>query len=189
MNERILITGAAGAIGTMLRHRMGRPQRILRLLDIAPLRQPEPGEQIETVEADITDLGAMKHAAHNVDAIIHLGGIAHESDWQSILHTNIHGTYTVLEAARTAGVPRVILASSNHAVGFHPYSDELVPDYVFPGRTPTTASAKRRTRHSAACIMTGTASTCSAYGSDPVSKSQQTTEHSRRGCPRTTAPG
>ncbi|MGH3821394.1 MAG: NAD-dependent epimerase/dehydratase family protein [Pseudonocardiaceae bacterium] len=132
MSERILITGAAGAIGTMLRSRMARPDRILRLLDIVPPPQPEPGEQVETVEADITDLGAMKHAAHDVDAIIHLGGIAHESDWPSILHTNIHGTYTVLEAARSAGVTRVILASSNHAVGFHPYSDDLVPDYVFP---------------------------------------------------------
>jgi uronate dehydrogenase len=132
MSERILITGAAGAIGTMLRSRMARPERILRLLDIAPLPQPEPGERIETVEADITDLSAMRDAAEDVDAIIHLGGIAHESDWHHILHNNIHGTYTVLEAARSAGVPRVVLASSNHAVGFQPYSDGLVPDYLFP---------------------------------------------------------
>src|SRR5262249_4094926 len=132
MSERILITGAAGAIGTMLRRRMARPQRILRLLDIAPLPRAQPDEQIETVAADITDLDAMRHAAKDVDAIVHLAGIAHESDWQSILHTNIHGTYAVLEAARSAGVARVILASSNHAVGFHPYSDDLVPDYVFP---------------------------------------------------------
>lgn len=132
MSERILITGAAGAIGTMLRRRIARPQRILRLLDIAPPPQPAPDEQVETMTADITDLDAMRRAAQDVDAVIHLGGIAHESDWQRILHTNIHGTYTVLEAARSAGVPRVILASSNHAVGFHPYSDELVPDYVFP---------------------------------------------------------
>jgi uronate dehydrogenase len=130
--ERILITGAAGAIGTMLRPRMARPERILRLLDIAPLPQAQPDERVETVKADITDLGAMRNAAEDVDAIIHLGGIAHESDWNQILHTNIHGTYAVLEAARSAGVSRVILASSNHAVGFHPYSDELVPDYLFP---------------------------------------------------------
>ncbi|MGH3722113.1 MAG: NAD-dependent epimerase/dehydratase family protein [Pseudonocardiaceae bacterium] len=132
MSERILITGAAGAIGTILRPRMARPGRILRLLDIAPLPQAQPGERVETVEADITDLAAMRNAAEDVDAIIHLGGISHESDWHRILHTNIYGTYTVLEAARRAGVPRVILASSNHAVGFHPYSDELVPDYLFP---------------------------------------------------------
>ncbi|MGH3766538.1 MAG: NAD-dependent epimerase/dehydratase family protein [Pseudonocardiaceae bacterium] len=135
MNERILITGAAGAIGTMLRCRMARPKRILRLLDIAPLPVREPGELVETVDADITDLDAMRRAAQDVDAIIHLGGIAHESDWHRILHTNIDGTYVLLEAARRAGVPRVILASSNHAVGFHPYPEEnteTVPDYVFP---------------------------------------------------------
>jgi uronate dehydrogenase len=132
MSERILITGAAGAIGTMLRPRMARPERILRLLDIAPLPQAQAGERIETVEADITDLVSMRNAAEDVDAIIHLAGIAHESDWNRILQANIHGTYTVLEAARSSGVPRVILASSNHAVGFHPYSDELIPDYLFP---------------------------------------------------------
>lgn len=38
----------------------------------------------------------------------------------------------MLEAARRAGVPRMILASSNHAVGFHPYAEGLVPDYLFP---------------------------------------------------------
>jgi uronate dehydrogenase len=111
---------------------MAGPQRTLRLVDIAPLPQPELGERVETADVDITDLDAMRHAAEEVDAIIHLGGIAQESDWQRILHTNIHGTYAVLEAARRVGVPRVILASSNHAVGFHPYSDEIIPDYIFP---------------------------------------------------------
>lgn len=132
MSERILITGAAGRIGTMLRHRMARPERILRLIDIAKLLQSEPDERVETGQVDITDLDAVRQAAEDVDAIIHLGGIAQESDWQRILHTNIHGTYSVLEAAQNAGVPRVIMASSNHAVGFHPYSDGVVPDYVFP---------------------------------------------------------
>lgn len=132
MTERILITGAAGSIGTMLPARMTRPQRFLRLLDIAPIPHAQPGERVESVTADITDLDAIRHAAQDVDAVIHLGGIASEADWDQILHANIHGTYAVLEAARRAGVPRVILASSNHAVGFHPYSEELVPDYLFP---------------------------------------------------------
>jgi NADP-dependent aldehyde dehydrogenase len=111
---------------------MTRPQRILRLLDISPMPGAGPDEPVEIITADITDLDAMRHAAQDVDAVIHLGGIPHESDWPHILHINIHGTYTVLEAARRAGVPRVILASSNHAVGFHTYSGGLVPDYLFP---------------------------------------------------------
>jgi uronate dehydrogenase len=132
MSERILITGAAGQIGTMLRQRMRKPARVLRLLDIAPIPPAHPDERVETVIADITDPAGMRAAVAEVDAVIHLGGIAYESDWESILHTNIRGTHTVLDAARTAGVPRVILASSNHAVGFHPYSNGLVPDYLFP---------------------------------------------------------
>jgi uronate dehydrogenase len=135
MSARILITGAAGAIGRMLRPRIARPQRILRLLDITPIPRAEPGERVEIIAANITDLDAMRSAAQDVDAVIHLGAIPNESDWPTILHTNVHGTYTVLEAARRAGVPRVILASSNHAVGFHAYSDGLVPDYLFPGQT------------------------------------------------------
>jgi nucleoside-diphosphate-sugar epimerase len=69
MSERILITEAAGTIGTMLRPRMTRPQRFLRLLDIAPIRQAQPGEQVETSAADITDLDAIRHAGQDVDAI------------------------------------------------------------------------------------------------------------------------
>lgn len=132
MSARILITGAAGTIGTMLRPRIARPGRILRLLDIAPIPGAEPEERVEIIAADITDLDVMQHASQDVNAVIHLGGIPHESDWPRILHTNIHGTYTVLEAARRAGVPRAILASSNHAVGFHTYSEGLAPDYLFP---------------------------------------------------------
>jgi hypothetical protein len=46
---------------------------------------------------------------------------------------NINGTYVVLEAARAQNVPRVIYASSNHAVGFQSIDGgPLVPDYLFP---------------------------------------------------------
>lgn len=72
MSERILITGAAGRIGTVLRPRVARPERTLRLLDIAPLPQAGPGERVETADVDITDLDAMRHATQGVVAI-HLG--------------------------------------------------------------------------------------------------------------------
>ncbi len=112
----ILITGAAGGVGTLLRPRLARQGRTLRLLDIEPL-EAGPGE--ETVRASVTDLAAMTEACRGVDAVIHLGGRSTESPWERILETNIDGTYKVFEAARRAGVPRVVFASSNHAVGFH----------------------------------------------------------------------
>jgi uronate dehydrogenase len=117
----ILITGAAGQIGAMLRSRLARPGRVLRLLDVVPLAA-QPGRAEE----------AMTAACAGADAVIHLGGIPSEAPWGSILDVNINGTYTVFEAARRAGVPRVVFASSNHAVGFYPRAEFPVPDYAYP---------------------------------------------------------
>ncbi len=125
----ILITGAAGQIGTMLRSRLARPGRTLRLLDTAPVTAA-PGE--ETVRASVTDLDAMTAACQGADSVIHLAGIPGEAPWPQILEVNIDGTYAVFEAARRAGTGRIIYASSNHAVGFSPRQDFPVRDYAFP---------------------------------------------------------
>jgi len=118
----ILITGAAGLIGGMLRARLAAPGRTLRLADIVDIDQPGPGE--ESCVADVTDLSAMLAITQGVDAIVHLAGIATEGSWEDILRVNIDGTRNVLEAAAESGVPRVLLASSNHALGFQ----QLPPD-------------------------------------------------------------
>ena len=138
----ILLTGAAGRIGSMLRPRLARPDRVLRLLDVAPL-PPRPGRPVpvalpsagaeESVTASVTDLAAMTAACAGVDAVIHLGGISTEDAWAPILDVNINGAYTVFEAARRAGVRRVVFASSNHAVGFaartaYPLADDARPE-------------------------------------------------------------
>src|SRR5436190_18447963 len=129
MSQRILITGAAGGVGTLMRPRLARPDRVLRLLDIAPI--PD-GHGVEVVAASVTDLPAMEKACADVSAVIHIGGLSTENTWPKMLDVNINGTYVVLEAARRAGVPRVILASSNHTVGFRPVDETPVPDYEFP---------------------------------------------------------
>jgi uronate dehydrogenase len=125
----ILITGAAGLIGSMLRPRLARSGRTLRLLDIAPLTAG-PGE--EAIQASVTDLEAMTAACRGADAVIHLAGISGEAAWPRILEANINGGYVAFEAARRAGTPRVVFASSNHAVGFTPRQAFPVPDYAFP---------------------------------------------------------
>jgi uronate dehydrogenase len=125
----ILITGAAGRIGAMLRPRLARPGRTLRLLDTVPVTAG-PGE--EAITASVTDLAAMTAACQGAAAVIHLGGIATEAPWRRILEVNIDGTYAVFEAARRAGAGRVIFASSNHAVGFSPRESFPVPDYAYP---------------------------------------------------------
>jgi uronate dehydrogenase len=126
----ILITGAAGRIGSMLRTRLAGPDRTLRLLDTAAIA--ELGEREEAVETSATDLDAMTKACQGVDAVIHLAAQAGEAPWGRILKVNIHGAYVAFEAARRANVPRVIFASSNHVVGYTPHDKFPVPDYAFP---------------------------------------------------------
>lgn len=127
MSQRVLITGAAGGMGTLLRPRLARPDRVLRLLDVAPV---PPGDDVEVITASVTDPSAMAAACADVDVVIHLGGHSREAPWADTLAVNINGTYNVLEAARHAGVRLVVFASSNHAVGFHPATS--APDYLFP---------------------------------------------------------
>ncbi|WP_033294344.1 NAD-dependent epimerase/dehydratase family protein [Amycolatopsis jejuensis] len=121
--QRVLITGAAGVVGTLMRPRLRRPDRVLRLLDLAEQPAAEPGEAVELVTGSVTDPAAMATACAGADALIHLGGHSRENSWEATLDVNINGTHTVLEAAREAGIRRVVLASSNHAVGFRRNAD------------------------------------------------------------------
>nr|WP_236652240.1 NAD(P)-dependent oxidoreductase [Streptacidiphilus neutrinimicus] len=130
--QRLLITGAAGGVGTLMRVRLARAGRVLRLLDVTPVPAATQGEAVEIVQASVTDLDGMTEACAAVDAVIHLGALACERPWEQILEVNIHGTRTVFEAARWAGVPRVVFASSNHAVGFEPKNGGQVGDYLYP---------------------------------------------------------
>ena len=129
----ILITGAAGRIGTAMRPRMAREGRVLRLFDTAPLSPAVgsgPGE--EAVSGSVTDPDAIRAACVGADAVIHLGAISGEAAWDRILEVNIDGTYNVFEAARRAGVPRVVFASSVHAMGFHTPDEYPLPEATVP---------------------------------------------------------
>src|SRR5215813_9373274 len=103
----ILITGAAGKIGTMLRPRLARPGRTLRLLDIDNLT---PGPAEDVIQASVTDMDAKTAAASGTLAVIHLANIATEAPWEEILQVDVQVRYVAFEAARRAGVPRVIFA-------------------------------------------------------------------------------
>jgi uronate dehydrogenase len=125
----VLVTGAAGLIGRYLRDRLMPPQFTLRLLDVEPI-DDAPADRV--VHASATDLDAMTGACRGVDAVVHLASIAGEASWQQIRDVNIESTYVAFEAARRAGVRRVVFASSNHAVGFATRDDAPLGDSLFP---------------------------------------------------------
>jgi uronate dehydrogenase len=115
MPQTILLTGAAGGVGSMLRHLLPAFDHRLRCAD----RVPVPNEP-DALVFDLRDADAVREAVRGVDAVVHLGGIAQEDTFPAILGANIEGAYHVYEAVRQEGVRRVVFASSNHAVGFTP---------------------------------------------------------------------
>ncbi len=120
--KTIVITGAGGSVGSYLRKTMAGKYQ-LRLSDIKPLTDIVDGETF--VEADVTDAQAMIALTAGADGIIHMGGIASEADWAGIANVNLQGTINIYEAARINQVPRMIVPSSNHAVGFYPRSKKI----------------------------------------------------------------
>ncbi|MFC7306639.1 NAD-dependent epimerase/dehydratase family protein [Streptomyces monticola] len=111
----VLLTGAAGGLGSLMRGLLPAYGYDLRLFDVTPI-EGEP----DAITADLADKDALREAVRGVDAIIHLAGISLEAPFEKILRSNIEGTYNLYEAAREEGVRRVVFASSNHAVGFTP---------------------------------------------------------------------
>ncbi|UYM06234.1 NAD-dependent epimerase/dehydratase family protein [Solicola gregarius] len=130
MAETVLVTGASGGLGRLMRPRLATEGRTLRLLDVVAPEPPGDDESVQIVTASVTDPAAMRAACEGADAIIHLGGVSVEGPWSDILANNIDGTRVLLEAARDAGVRRVVLASSNHAVGF--YDRDAAPEGGLP---------------------------------------------------------
>ncbi len=126
--NRILITGAAGTIGQVLRQGLRDHYPVIRLSDITPLGEASTGEEL--VQADITDAAAIEAAMEGVDGVIHLGAKSVEDTWDNILSVNIAGTYNVFEAARRQGVSRIVFASSNHAIGFYRRDQKLDSNVV-----------------------------------------------------------
>ncbi len=108
--RRVLVTGMSGLIGGAVRRRLeGRVA--LRALNRRVV------EGVETHRADIADLEAIAPAFRDVDAVVHLAAyVEANAPIAVIAGDNVVGTYNVFEAARRAGVRRVIYASSGATV-------------------------------------------------------------------------
>jgi uronate dehydrogenase len=118
---KLLITGASGSIGRVLRAGLAGQYDLIRLTDIVPLPTPATAKE-EWIRADVGDLDAATSACTGIDCVIHLAGIPiepKEDAWEQLLRANIVGCYNMFEASRRSGVRRFIFASSNHVVGFY----------------------------------------------------------------------
>jgi len=131
----VLVTGMSGLIGGALRRHL-EGQYDLRALN----RRPVAG--VSCHQADIADLDAIAPAFVGVDTVVHLAAVTGSVEtFDPILRGNVIGTYNVFEAARRAGVGRVVYASSGATVSAWerdaPYSALVAGRYDEAGTWPT----------------------------------------------------
>lgn len=108
--SKILITGMSGLIGTALRQKLESDYQLSALN-----RRDVPG--VTCFRGNIADLDAIRPAFAGQDVVVHLAAIAHgHYGWDEVHQFNVVGTYNVFEAAREAGVKRVIFASSGATI-------------------------------------------------------------------------
>ena len=113
--KRVLITGASGVIGTLMRERLGTQYEFVNMTH-------RPADFPSHV-GDIADFDIIRPAFEGVESVVHMAAVPRVlAPWEEIEPTNIRGTRNVYEAAKQAGVKQVIFASSNHAVAGHEVS-------------------------------------------------------------------
>ncbi|MBV8037220.1 NAD(P)-dependent oxidoreductase [Roseateles sp.] len=115
--QRLLLTGAAGGVGRVLRDAIKPWTEILRVSDIADLGPAREGEEV--MQCDLADGAAVRALVEGVDAVLHFGGISTDDRFEPIMQANILGVYNLYASVHQAGVKRVIYASSSHTVGFY----------------------------------------------------------------------
>jgi nucleoside-diphosphate-sugar epimerase len=125
--KRVLITGAAGRIGSSLAESL-RDRYDLRLHYHHKIPTNPPSSDIHI--ADLSSYEQTAPALVGVDAVVHLAAVADpRTPWPNILNANIAATYNVFEAARQAGVPKIVFASTNHVMGMYD-RDQAWPVYA-----------------------------------------------------------
>jgi CDP-glucose 4,6-dehydratase len=142
----VLVTGAHGMLGGWLvKALLARGDRVtvLKRDDVpsALLTLEGVEQRTSVVHGDLTDPGLIDRAIgeHEVDTVFHLAaqtivGTASRSP-MSTWESNVRGTYLLMEACRTQGVQRVVVASSDKAYGAHdelPYTEDMALQPRFP---------------------------------------------------------
>ena len=120
--KKLVLTGAAGRLGSFLRAPLSKMCETLVTTDILDgSDELLPNETF--VKADLSDLDAMVDLLEGAEMVVHFGAIGDEAPFDDILKSNIVGAYNIWEAAHRNGLRRVVYASSIHAVGMHKKTD------------------------------------------------------------------
>ena len=123
--DRVLITGAAGAIGTALRNGLRSTCRHLRLTDIRPIADPANNE--EAIVSDIGDRAALERMMQGVQAVVYMTGVGGDYSLDDLFRVNVRGVFDVFEAARLGGVQRIVYAGRIRAFGCYPVTEHVTP--------------------------------------------------------------
>lgn len=114
--KKLVLTGAAGRLGSYLRAPLSKMCETLVSTDLADSIENLAANETY-VKADLSNLDDMLEVLKGADMVVHFGAYGDEAPFETILGPNIIGAYNVWEAAYRNGVRRVVYASSIHAVG------------------------------------------------------------------------
>jgi len=125
--KKIVLTGAAGRLGSYLREPLSKMADTLVSSDLGDdIGRLYDGETYH--RADLTKYDDIHALLKDADMVVHFGAVGDEAPFETILGPNIIGAYNIWEAAYRNGVRRVVYASSIHAVGMHPKTDFIGVD-------------------------------------------------------------
>ncbi|TMV11527.1 NAD-dependent epimerase/dehydratase family protein [Arenibacterium halophilum] len=132
--KKIVLTGAAGALGHQLRAPLAAMADQLVSTDLADAVEGLAGNETY-VKADLGDAAAVMDLLEGAEMVVHFGAIGDEAPFEQILHSNFLGAYNVWNAAQKHGVRRIVYASSIHAMGMYPKTTRI--DTKMPHRPDT----------------------------------------------------
>ncbi|MDA0788820.1 MAG: NAD(P)-dependent oxidoreductase [Proteobacteria bacterium] len=125
--RKVLITGISGSIGRLMREHLAADYELSGI-------DQKPVEDVPALQTDISELDTIVSAFEGIDTVVHLAANpSPRASWESVLQDNIIGTRNVFEAARRAGVRRIVFASSHHASSYHVFKEDPYKS-VFDGR-------------------------------------------------------
>ncbi|KIN70486.1 3-beta hydroxysteroid dehydrogenase/isomerase [Sulfitobacter noctilucae] len=125
--KKLVLTGAAGRLGSYLREPLSKMCETLVSTDLADdIGTLYPGETY--VKGDLASLDDMMQVLEGAEMVVHFGAIADEAPFEELLGPNFVGAYNIWEAAYRHKLRRVVYASSIHAVGMHAKNDFIGTD-------------------------------------------------------------